>query len=68
MDAGNGVFEAFSSKREAEKRQRELNTAGRGEEPECNGAYLPITKHNIKTKEDMIWLLNRCSGEWEAFC
>jgi len=66
MDAGNGVFEAFSSKREAEKCQRELNDAGRGEEPQCNGHYLTITKHNIKTKEDMIGLLNLFRGGWDA--
>lgn len=62
----NGFFEAFTSKREAEKLLREYNNAPRGEEPSYNGAYLTVTKHDIKTRSDMIWLLNSLSASWDG--
>jgi len=65
-DAGSGIFQAFSSKREAEKCMKEYNNASRGEEPSYNGQHLTITKHDIKTRSDMIWLLNSLAASWDG--
>ncbi len=63
---GTGIFEAFPSKREAEKAQREMATPEHNyplDVPHANGIPLTINKHNIKTKKDMIELLNWCKGD-----
>jgi len=66
-EAGNeGYFEAFTSKREAEKLLREYNNASRGEDPSYNGHLLTVTKHDIKTRSDMIWLLNSLAASWDG--
>ena len=66
-EAGNeGYFEAFTSKREAEKHLREFNNASRGENPSYNGHHLTVTKHDIKTRSDMIWLLNSLAASWDG--
>ena len=61
-----GYFEAFTSKREAEKLLREYNNASRGEDPSYNAQHLTITKHDIKTRSDMIWLLNSLAASWDG--
>ena len=61
-----GFFEAFTSKREAEKLLREYNNASRGEDPSYNGHHLTVTKHDIKTRSDMIWLLNSLAASWDG--
>jgi hypothetical protein len=54
-DAGSGIFQAFSSKREAEKCMKEFcPDTGR------------VEKHDIKTKSDMILLLDRIRMDWEG--
>tara|TARA_Y100001938_G_scaffold122364_1_gene170726 strand:- start:1491 stop:1775 length:285 start_codon:yes stop_codon:yes gene_type:complete len=74
---GTGIFEAFPSKREAEKAQKEWATPEHKyfleeiresvyeekDVPHANGIPLTINKHNIKTKKDMIELLNWCKGD-----
>jgi hypothetical protein len=61
----NGHFQAFTSKRDAEKHLREYNDAPRGEEPNCNANWLTITKHDVKTRRDIIWLLNSLGASWD---
>lgn len=54
-DAGSGIFQAFTSKREAEKCMKEFC-------PDTGS----VEKHDIKTKSDMIWLLNNIRMDWEG--
>jgi len=54
-DAGSGIFQAFTSKREAEKCMKEFC-------PDTGS----VEKYDIKTKSDMIWLLNNIRMDWEG--
>ena len=69
-----GVFEVFASKREAEKCLKTHDMTNYPEThgdhskwgfPNINGITLTIRKFEVKTKKEIMELMNELAGSWE---
>ena len=63
VQAHSGSFEAFSNKKDAEKCKKELSYEA------SNDGFAPVDatvcKYTIKTKKELINVINQQSGGWE---
>ena len=56
VDGGSGSFQVFSNKKDAEKCKKE---------EDYSGVPISIDKHIIKTKKELIDVMNPLSGGWD---
>ena len=63
VSAGSGSFEVFSNKKDAEKLKKEL--ADESDLERYTPVYADIDKYTIKTKNELINVMNIQSGGWD---
>ena len=62
VDGGSGSFQVFSNKKDAEKLKKELT---RESSRTCASVDAEVSKYTIKTKKELINVMNPLSGGWD---
>ena len=63
VSGGGGSFEVFSNKKDAEKLKKEL--ADESDHKRYTPVYADVYKYTIKTKKELINVMNIQSGGWD---
>ena len=63
VGGGSGSFEVFSNKKDAEKLKKEL--ADESDHKRYTPVYADVYKYTIKTKKELINVMNIQSGGWD---